>query len=132
MAPPINRILLVEDDPDIQMVAGISLESVGGFTVRICCSGREALEAAPGFSPDLFILDVMMPEMDGPATLKALRAIPELAGVPAVFMTAKVQPSEVTYYLQLGAADVIAKPFDPMTLPGTVRGIWERIHPTSP
>ena len=128
MAPPLSRILLVEDDPDIRMVAGVALEGVGGFAFRACASGPEALADAPAFAPDLFLLDVMMPEMDGPTTLQRLRGIPSLAGVPAVFMTAKVQPREVAQYRQAGAADVIAKPFDPMTLAGTVRTIWGRIH----
>ena len=128
MAPPLKRILLVDDDPDIQLVTGMALESVGGFSIRACSSGREALEAAPGFVPDLLLLDVMMPEMDGPATLQALRAIPALARTPAVFLTAKVQPGEIAQYRKLGVAEVIPKPFDPMTLSETVRRIWEQIH----
>jgi CheY-like chemotaxis protein len=128
MAPPLKRILLVDDDPDIQLVTGMALESVGGLTVRACGSGREALAAAPGFAPDLFLLDVMMPEMDGTAVLQALREVPALARIPAVFLTAKVQPGEIDQYRKLGVADVVAKPFDPMTLADTIRRIWERIH----
>ena len=69
----------------------------------------------------------MMPGMDGPQTLAALREVPVLARVPIVFMTAKVQPSEVARFRELGAADVIAKPFDPLTLPDQVREIWDRV-----
>lgn len=119
----IQRILYVEDEADIQAVAKLALEMVGGFTVEVCSSGEEAMRDSEAFAPDLILLDVMMPGMDGPATLKALREIPSLADVPMVFMTAKVQPSEVAYFKSLGALDVIAKPFDPMTLADQVRAI---------
>ena len=122
----LQRILYVEDEPDIQTVAKLALEMVGGFTVKVCSCGEEALREAVAFAPDLILLDVMMPGMDGPSTLKAMQALPELADVPVVFMTAKVQPAEVAYYKSLGARDVIAKPFDPMTLASQVQAIWAR------
>ena len=128
MTVPLTRILMVEDDPDIRAVAHLSLTAVGGFTVALCASGEEALAQAEAFAPDLLLLDVMMPGMGGPATLAALRAKPALAGVPALFMTAKVQPQEVAHYRDLGAADVLPKPFDPMALPGQLRALWERLH----
>jgi len=128
MTVPLTRILMVEDDPDIRAVAHLSLTAVGGFTVALCASGEEALAQAEAFAPDLLLLDVMMPGMDGPATLAALRAKPALAGVPALFMTAKVQPQEVAHYRDLGAEDVLPKPFDPMALPGQLRALWERLH----
>lgn len=121
----LQRILYVEDEPDIQAVAKLALEMVGGFTVKICSSGEEALREVETFAPDMILLDVMMPGMDGPGTLKALRALPSLADVPVAFMTAKVQPAEVAHYRALGARDVIAKPFDPMALASQVRAIWE-------
>ena len=121
----LQRILYVEDEPDIQAVAKLALEMVGGFAVKVCNSGEEALREAEAFAPDMILLDVMMPGMDGPSTLKALRALPSLADVPVAFMTAKVQPAEVAHYRTLGARDVIAKPFDPMTLASQVRAIWE-------
>jgi len=124
----LRRILCVEDEPDIQTVARLALETLGGFEVVICGTGPEAVERAPRFEPDLILLDVMLPEMDGPQTLAALRRLPELRAVPVVFMTAKVQPGEVRRYLELGVVDVIAKPFDPMVLPQRVRAIWERVH----
>lgn len=120
----LNRILVVEDEPDIQVISRMALEAVGGFTVQICASGAEALQFAPAFVPDLILLDVMMPGMDGPATLKALREIPRMSTTPVIFMTAKVQPSELAQYMAMGAMDVIAKPFDPMALSGTIKGIW--------
>ena len=122
----LNRILYVEDDPDIQAVASIALEVVGGFTLKACGSGAEALTAAvSGFDAELLLLDVMMPEMDGPTTLARLRELGPTAQTPVVFMTAKVQASEVTFYKSLGALGVIAKPFDPMLLAQQVRILWE-------
>ena len=126
--PDLNRILFVEDDLDIQSVARLALVAVGKFTVKICSSGTAALETAPAFAPDLILLDVMMPGMDGPSTLKALRQLPETANIPVVFMTAKVQTHEVARYQELGAVDVIAKPFEPMTLSTTVRSIWQNFY----
>ncbi len=123
--PPLKRILYVEDEADIQAVAKMALETVGGFMVKTCDSGKEAIEKAPEFLPDLIILDVMMPHMDGPKTLEELRKIPELNSVPVVFMTAKVQPHEIAKYKKLGAVDVIDKPFDPMTLSDKVKQIWQ-------
>ncbi|MEB3337618.1 MAG: response regulator [Leptolyngbyaceae bacterium] len=128
MTPPLTRILFVEDDSDIQSIARLALEMVGGFKVEICSSGTEALQAAPTFAPDLILLDVMMPGMDGLSTLKALRQMPEAIATPVVFMTAKVQTHEVTHYKALGALDVISKPFDPMTLATTIQGIWTKHH----
>lgn len=125
MQKPLDRILYVEDEPDIQQIARLALELVGKFTVHVCSSGAEALADAPAFNPDLILLDVMMPGMDGPTTLKALREIPATARTPVVFMTAKVQPNEVAQYRALGALDVITKPFDPMTLPDAIRAIWD-------
>lgn len=123
-----ERILYVEDDPDIQAVAKLALEAVGGFTVKLCASGEEAVREAAAFAPDMILLDVMMPGMDGPATLRALRAQPSLAAVPVAFMTAKVQPGEVRELEALGALGVIAKPFDPMSLADQVRQLWEGRH----
>lgn len=121
---PLTRVLYVEDDADIRAIATMALEMVGGFTVKACSSGTEALAAADNFEPDLLLLDVMMPEMDGPTTLSGLRNLKLTGATPAVFMTAKVQANELAYYLSLGALGVIAKPFDPMTLADQLRKIW--------
>ena len=123
----LQRILYVEDEPDIQAVARIALESVGGFTIKICQHGQQALAEAVEFKPDLLLLDVMMPDMDGPTTLAELHKQPELNHVPAIFMTAKVQPQEVAQLRTMGAVDVITKPFDPMTLSDQIRKIWADI-----
>ncbi|HDP89358.1 MAG TPA: response regulator [Thioalkalivibrio sp.] len=124
----LQRILYVEDEPDIQTIARIALETVGGFTVEICGSGAEAIECVDRFAPDLILLDVMMPDMDGPATLAALRSHSGAADIPVVFITANVQTPEVEAYRALGAAGVIAKPFDPMKLAAMIREIWTRTH----
>ena len=124
MPQPLIRILYVEDEPDIRMVAQMALEAVGGFTVIACASGQEALSAAPTAAADLLLLDVMMPGMDGPTTLKALRAMPGTANTPVIFMTAKVQAAEVAMYRKLGALEVIPKPFDPMELSAQLQAIW--------
>ncbi len=121
----LRRILYVEDEPDIQAVARLSLEMVGGFEVRICSSGHEALSAVGEYLPDIILLDVMMPELDGPATLAELKKRPDAAAIPVVFMTAKVQPHEIAGYKALGVAAVIPKPFDPMTLPQQIQSIWQ-------
>ena len=128
MSDKLTRILYVDDELDILMVARLALEALGGFTVEICSSGDEALKRAPEFQPQLFLLDVMMPSMNGPSTLKMLRALPQFANTPVIFMTAKVQPGEVAGYKALGAGDVIPKPFDPMTLASKVQDIWDRCH----
>jgi two-component system, OmpR family, response regulator len=125
MPPPaLNRILYVEDEPDIRFLVQMALQAVGGFTVIACVSGQEALDAAPEARADLLLLDVMMPGMDGPSTLKALREIPATANTPVIFMTAKVQAAEVKLYKELGALEVIPKPFDPMELSAQIHLAW--------
>ena len=126
----LQRILLIEDEADIRHIARLALERLGNFTVEECCAGNEATAKAKQINPDLILLDVMMPGMDGPTTLQELRSIPELAQIPVVFMTAKVQPQEQKQYTDLGAIGVIAKPFDPAALPDTLRRLWnERRQP---
>lgn len=121
----LRRILYVEDDDDIREVAVMTMELVGGFEVRACASGGAAAAQAE-FAPDLLLLDVMMPDMDGPATLAHLRQLPPFADVPAVFFTAKVNPEEIARLLALGAIAVVAKPFDPQGLPDQLRTAWNR------
>jgi len=128
MTPTLNKILYVEDEEDIRTVVRMALEAIGGFTLKTCSHGQQAINEGAAFAPDLILLDVMMPGMDGPTTLAALREEAALKEVPAIFMTAKVQPNEIAYYRSLGALDVIAKPFDPMTLAGQIRTIWEAVH----
>lgn len=122
----LNKILYVEDEEDIQMIAQVALEDIGGYTVQICSTGKEAINKAPDFNPDLILLDVMMPDMDGITTLQELRKIGEFSNTPAMFMTAKIQPHEVQQLKELGALDIIAKPFDPMTLSEQIQASWDK------
>jgi len=126
--PELNKILLVEDEPDIRTIAEIALKDIGQFNVKLCCSGVEALQYAEQFGPDLILLDMMMPEMDGVETLKALQKKTALEKTPIIFLTAKAQTNEIQYYHELGALDVITKPFDPMTLAEKIRTIWKQHH----
>lgn len=127
MKSELQRIMYVEDEPDIRTIAEISLRDMGNFDTRVCASGEEALEVAVEFAPDLILLDVMMPQMDGPETLRRLREIPEIADTPIIFMTARIQRQEINDYLGFGSADVIPKPFDPVKLPQQLKTIWDRL-----
>lgn len=122
---PLQHILCIDDEVDILEIAKFALENIGKFTIESCCGGKEALARAPHLSPDMILLDVMMPDMDGIEVFRALREIQALADVPIVFMTAKVQPSEVLRYLEMGVCGVIPKPFDPMALPEAVESLWQ-------
>lgn len=113
----IDKVLLVDDDPDIRKICHLSLTSVGKWKVFLASSGAEALALAEDEHPDLILLDVMMPGMDGLTTLNRLKESPQLMATPVILMTAKVQRHEVERYRGLGARGVISKPFDPMTLP---------------
>ena len=124
----ITEVLQAGEPKQYQQVARMALVKRGGFEVRVCSSGAEALAAAPEFAPDLLLLDVMMPGLDGPATLQALRGLDGTAATSAIFMTAKVHPPPFAEYLALGAIGVIAKPFDAMALAETVRSIWAQHH----
>lgn len=128
LIPALRRVMLVEDEIDIQMVARLALEDVGGFEVEVCASGSVALEVGPRFQPQLILLDFMMPGMDGRGAMAAFRALPALAEVPVAFITARAQLNEVAEYRSLGAVDVIVKPFDPMRLADRVQEIWRKVQ----
>jgi len=119
----LRKILLVDDEADIRLVAEISLSNLGGWQVIQAASGPEALDLAARELPDLVLLDVMMPGMDGPTTLQKLRMLAGGAEVPVIFMTAKVQRAEVDRLLSLGVRGLIPKPFDPMVLPNEIQKI---------
>jgi two-component system, OmpR family, response regulator len=122
----LRRILLVEDDPDIQEVTTLLLSDIGSFEVRAYGSAAEALETAEAFDPDLILLDVMMPGLDGQGAFAAFHQLPATAETPVIFMTGRVQPREIMEYRQLGCLGVIPKPFDPDTLADTIQGMWDR------
>ena len=115
------RVLHIDDEPDIRAVVALSLGLDSEFEVRSCASGKNGLAAAGECPPDIILLDVMMPVMDGPETLRHLRENPKTADIPVVFVTACAQTREVEHFKSLGAAGVIAKPFDPMTFAASVR-----------
>jgi two-component system OmpR family response regulator len=122
----LQRITYVEDEPHIREIVQLALDELGGFTLHVCESGPEALDTAPIFHPDLVLLDVMMPGMNGIQTFRSLKELPLMSDTPIIFVTAKAQKHEIQQYKSLGAADVIAKPFNPITLPADIQAIWTR------
>jgi CheY-like chemotaxis protein len=126
METPLKKIMLVEDDPDIQLITRLSLEVGGGYDVLVCGSGAEAVESAPAYAPDLILLDMMMPGMDGLATMDALRTRPHLAAIPIVFFTANTHAQVRQDLLHRGALDVVLKPIEPTALVEQIRAIWRR------
>ena len=122
-----RTVLLIDDEPDIREVVELSLGSVAGWEVLTASSGVDGVELASAQQPDVILLDVMMPGLDGPATLDVLRGRDETRAIPVLFMTAKAQAGELTRYASLGVAGVIPKPFDPMTLSDRVAAAlgWE-------
>lgn len=127
MSAELRRITYVEDEPDIRTIAEIALTKIGGYKLQVCESGTEAIARAPEFRPNLFLLDVMMPGVDGVETFKRLSRIPEMAKTPVIFMTAKVQRHETEHYRELGAIGVIPKPFDPINLPIQISEVWQSV-----
>lgn len=112
-----HKILLVDDEPDVRKLGELCLQKLGKFQVCLAASGPEAVRVAAHERPDLILCDVMMPGLDGPGVLALLRANPDTAEVPIIFLTACCRKEEVERFLALGAAGVIAKPFDPVKLP---------------
>ena len=118
-----TRILLVDNEDDIRLIAEISLRDVGGFETLTAESGAEGIAAAIAEQPNLILLDMMMPHMDGMQTLQLLRADERTRTIPVIFMTARAQRTELESYVTAGAVGVITKPFDPMQLASDVRRI---------
>ena len=121
----LGRICCVEDEPDVCFILELVLGQMGGLIVETYANGAEALEKAPMFNPDLIILDVLMPGIDGIETFKRMRQIPMLATTPVILMTARVMPYESVAYRSLDVAAIIAKPFDPLSLPDQIRAAWQ-------
>jgi len=121
----LEKVLIVDDEDDIRVIAEISLRSVGGLETVVASSGADGIRRARDEQPDLILLDVMMPGMDGMQTLERLRADDTTASIPVIFMTARVQKHEADAYLDLGAIGVLAKPFNPMELASEVRQIFD-------
>ena len=123
----LRTILYVDDEPDIREIVALSLGLVDDLAIHTCGSGAQALAGLPSIQPDLVLMDVMMPAMDGLATLGKMRADPVTARIPVVFVTAKAMPQQIAHLRKLGAAGVIAKPFDPMQLGQQVVTMWEQM-----
>jgi two-component system, OmpR family, response regulator len=121
----LEKVLIVDDEDDIRAIAEIGLRSVGGLETVVASSGAEGIRRARDDQPDLILLDMMMPEMDGMQTLERLRADGTTASIPVIFMTARVQKHEIDAYLDLGAIGVLAKPFNPMELATEIRQLFE-------
>ena len=119
------KVLIVDDDEDIRLVSEIAIRRIGKWDAVVAATGEEALDRARAEQPDVILLDVMMPSLNGPATLALLREEPATASIPVIFLTAKVQKHEVERYMALGATGVIRKPFDVMTLADEIRRIVE-------
>jgi diguanylate cyclase (GGDEF)-like protein len=126
---PLQTLLYADDEPDIRLIAQTALNLAPGLTVHTADSGEQALELARELRPDLMLLDVMMPGLDGPDTLKRLRADPAIARIPVIFVTAKATPENAARLRALGASAVIAKPFDPMQLSAQVLSLWQSMAP---
>jgi CheY-like chemotaxis protein len=122
----LRRVLLIDDQLDIRRIAELSLGRVGGLEVLLAASGAEGVAMAGAHRPDIILLDAMMPDMDGPATLASLKARPDTLDIPVVFLTARVQAADIERYLGLGAIGVVRKPFDPIGLAAEVRAIFAR------
>ena len=120
-----QRVMCVEDDADVRMILEFSLRRLGKYEVSLCASGQEALDTVASFRPQLVLLDVMMPQMSGTETLERLRMLDVMRGVPVVFLTAKAMSNEVEGLLKHGAAGLIVKPFDSVSLPKDIRIYWE-------
>lgn len=132
MTEVLEKVMLVEDDLDIALLAQIALEEFGGLQFVHHATGAAALEAVNGYAPDLIMLDYRMPGMNGAEVLQALRERPATRDIPVIFMTASLMPKHVARLRDLGALEVLAKPFDPLTLADQIKRIWKMRGQTSP
>lgn len=122
----LKKILYAEDEPDVQIIVEMIIQSMSDYEIKICSNGRELLECVENYDPDLILLDVMMPEMDGPTTFKNLQLNEKTKKIPIIFMTAKAQTHEVKLFKETGVIGVITKPFDPVMLCSNITEIWEQ------
>ena len=111
-----RRILIIDDEDDIREVAALSLEAIAGWEILTASSGAEGIAIAAAQKPDAILMDVMMPEVDGPTTFGLMQQNPDVAGIPVLLLTAKVQGVDQRRFANLGVNAVLFKPFDPLTL----------------
>ena len=124
-AMPLRTVLYIDDEPDIRTIVQMALSLSNELTVHTGESGIQALQLARELKPDVLLLDVMMPGLDGPGTLHKMRADPATADIPVIFVTAKAMPREIAQFREMGAVGVIPKPFDPMQLINQLRTLWD-------
>ncbi|WP_313309185.1 response regulator [Stutzerimonas nitrititolerans] len=124
----LKRILHIEDVPSIQIVTRIALERIGGFEVLSCASAQAALAEVRAFAPDLILLDVMLPQMDGIELLRQLAGLVDLQQTPVVLLTGHLERERLAELQQMGVRDVLQKPFDPLQLTAQLRAVWEAEH----
>ncbi len=124
---PLAKVCYVEDDEDIQRIVRMSLERIGKLTVDVVGDPMVAIERMKAFTPDLVLLDWMMPGMDGPTLFKKMKEYPETASLPAVFITAKASQTELDDLIRMGAIGTISKPFSPKDLPDQLRALWAKV-----
>lgn len=122
----LKKILYAEDEPDVQTVVELTIQTMSDYQIKICDNGKKLLDCIGEYNPDLILLDVMMPEMDGPTTFKNLQLDDNTKNIPVVFMTAKAQVHEIETFKEIGVLGVITKPFDPINLCEEIREIWSR------
>lgn len=122
----LKKILYAEDEPDVQTIVEISIWSMSDYEIKICANGKLLLDCVEDYKPDLILLDVMMPEMDGPTTLKNLQLNEKTKDIPVIFITAKAQAHEVKLFEETGVIGVITKPFDPTTLCSSIKELWDK------
>lgn len=120
-----QKILYLEDDAHIAEIAIMALADIAGFEVQHCARGQDAISTYATFKPDLLLFDVMLPDMDGPTTLQAIRDLDAYDDTPVIFMTAKAQVHEQKRYMDLGALTVVVKPFDAFGLGDLISSIWK-------
>lgn len=123
----LQRILLADDEPDIVEIARIALETLGGYEVATCASGEELVDLIPVFRPDLAVIDVLMPDLGGVEALERIRTLPGFERLPVVFLTGLVFERDLEALWAAGPADIITKPFDPMTLAERIGRVWETV-----
>lgn len=122
----LKKILYAEDEPDVQTVVEITIQSMSNYDIKACSNGKKLLDCVEEYNPDLILLDVMMPEMDGPTTFEHLLSNEKTKDIPVIFMTAKAQTHEVETFKKSGAIGIITKPFDPLLLCSEIEQIWEK------
>jgi len=122
----LKKILYAEDEPDVQTVVELTVQTMSDYQIKVCDNGKKLLDCVEEYNPDLILLDVMMPEMDRPTTFKILQADENTKKIPVIFMTAKAQVQEIEIYKKTGALGVIIKPFDPINLCDEIQEIWSK------